>query len=105
MKELKKFRQFLAEGQINESNPIEAVAKLSAYENIEEGSFWGRSNPSDVISIIIDMMVDEGILTSTNYKIAIPYIKKAMKTHWKEGNDEGDVARVAYKAMKEKGII
>jgi hypothetical protein len=81
MKELQRFRQFLAEGTA--SDPY----------------------PADLVPTIIDMMVDEGILTADNWEMAIPYIEKAAETEWVDGNDEHDVGRVAYKAMKADGIL
>ena len=61
--------------------------------------------PADLVHIIIDMMVDEGILKADNWEMAIPYIEKAAETEWMDGNDEVDVARVAYKAMKADGVL
>jgi hypothetical protein len=81
MKELNAFRKFLAEGTA--SDPY----------------------PADLVPTIIDMMIDEGILTADNWEMAIPYIEKAAETHWVDGNDEHDVGRVAYKAMKADGIL
>jgi hypothetical protein len=81
MKELNAFRKFLAEGTA--SDPY----------------------PADLVPTIIDMMIDEGILTKDNWEMAIPYIEKAAETEWVDGNDEHDVGRVAYKAMKADGIL
>jgi hypothetical protein len=52
---------------------------------------------------VYDMLVDENIITNNQTEAqmdeVMEMIKDAMKTHYIDGNDEVDVARVVYKRL------